>query len=114
MLFLDHEAESKYRLAPMLLQVVCQILEGNLAVWMYQLEIIDIENQGNIWVALAVTGRDGSKMRKSQVDILEGSAGYVNSMFRRTDQRPTVVVEDPGNGLLTVLISKSADFSSHL
>ncbi len=106
MLFTDEESRHAYHQAPVLLQVVCQVLETYLASHGIQLELVDTDRRGGMW--LAAVAIDSSIQEEAILDVI----GRVNANFARTDELETCVLENAEVGLLSVRITETSDFST--
>lgn len=105
MLFTDEDSRHAYHKTPALLQVVCQILESRLAEHGVQLELVDCEKHGGMWVAAVCV--DSEVHEAALLDSIQ----YCNRMFQRADDIKTVTLENDEVGLLSIRVTDTADFS---
>lgn len=105
MVFTDDESRHDYHQAPLLLQVVCQVLEGELAKHSVQLELIDCEKHAGMWMAIVAPD---DQVEPAAIDSILGS---LNRMFARTDELETCVLENPEVSLISVRVTDSSDFA---
>lgn len=106
MLYTDEDARHVYHKAPVLLQVVCQVLETLLAAYGVQLELIDAEKRAGFWIAAVAVDSE------IQADAIDAVVNQVNKTFARHDEYTTCTLENDEVGLLTVRVTDSSDFSN--
>lgn len=111
MLFTDEAARHKYHTSSTLLQVVCQMVESELAPHHMQLELVDIELQDDFWVGLLVVATERFEESQDMQDAFRVAAHEINKRFMRYDGKNTTTVECGSLGLLTIRVSDSQAFA---
>lgn len=104
MLYTDDESRDAYHKAPLLLQVVCQILESHMARFGHQVELIDTEDHEGTHSAFV-------GCYDAHSDELYEAALQINKNFQRKDGKVTCIVEAEEVKLLRIMVTKAEDFS---
>ena len=110
MIYPDDETRHAYHKTPLLLQVVCQMLESELSAYHLQLELVDCEEQEKFWVALLVAGNEHFEDSPHMQHGLKQAVASLNAKFTRYDGKPTASVEQGNYGLVTVRVTDSKAF----
>ena len=110
MLFADEEVRHEFHKSPTLLQVVCQMLEGELFNHTYQAYVVGVAKEDTLNLAVLSI----KSMRESETPdkaVLEHLAFILNERFIRTDKKPTVLLHSDAPTVLTVQVSGPADLA---
>jgi len=108
----DENSRHDFHTSSTLLQVICQLLESELAQHFIQLEFVAVEREDDFLCAIRVANSPEFEESEHMQSAFRQSAEKINSRFQRYDGTRTAEVE-PGNfGLVTIRVTDSQAFSN--